>query len=1480
MDPYDFQLQQHMQRNGISLKDSSQRHSSKEEVGLGHDTIATHLRGNNASIYNTYDQHRTLDTLKRREQRNEHDQQQQPFAYMNSPRARTSQALLVDHQNAMQQDNSFSKSLNRSLSRSLNRQNGEPLTIRDILDSKEIRNQIAELRRSTGSDRSRSLSQTGYLHLNGSTDPPGQHQVPLLNQNRRLSNIGSASGGGGGGGGDRGSRGKEHNNQDFTIDQSMLEREFRTKLDAVVDNATSRPPKIVNEANSSRQDLLRNHTNQTDGGHSGSYLYPPRSPATQRRQRDLYHSSYSPSEFSHTADDDPTKDNGDDDDGERTVELKPGQFGIISSTPIQTSVLPPTTLPMAVARTRQSSEPKTRAQQGTQPVSHTRNQQEDPGYDSAEISFEREVAIARAKRELGASINGPGPSSSTAAGAGATLPLSSQDRPTSSRLERGRGLVLEDLASPTSYKFGLDRGTNPAHDLITRPNPMPSSTSGLPWPSSQPFPLFPTGRGLGRLDLVTETEDQFMEMAGSLGEGQAVASVLGTLKGMVRQLKSEKKTFMGTIKELQKDLKRTQRDLEKANKSKERLSKALQAPSRSSSTATTTATAVKSTGKGKMGEEVGAAADPGLEMARAQLRRERDQVEKNMILLQQKIKAQEQQMEEMCERDRVRTQQEADLLFLIDTESEQEDEDKDEEDYEDEDEDEDEDTDAGAGADDDEEEDEGQGVVDQSSKERAYNRGRNLQKRVPRTKQRRQGHQAETEHSLKPIPHGKQRRSSKSAPGAAVASTKARAKTRQPSVESRRATDKVEEVHIHHHVHYSDDEEEEDYHDIRSRQGDPYLTDKRFGYTRRHDEYSDNHRPPHFLPRSSYRAPPGTLQIPIREVMSQSYPGQRSKQSFKDHRHHQYYHMRHYDDHEPDYEQQAAPSRFRRSHGQYPAVVTRGFEMDNSGHSDNSQEEKVNKKGRRVDATEGSLNRSRGGKGVGQQQQQQQQADAATSTRSDDANEDEPQRTTIAAAPAVASPPVVSLPSEEKPATVIEARSDEQPAVPATIPPAQKAPQKKLAVDIQRILSLLKAHDPGRCTVCQSGDSREKERHHRHLALRENGGKPLVLRRQKTKAAAGVVASSSAASSPSISTALSASSFRPPIIVASSSLASPPAVVIVQSEGTIRGGDLNKEQDDNFSRLKRRSSLRSSTTMRRSMATRVKDVADGEDENEDGINTKDEAPEEASLSSLSSHALEDSRNNKDREDGAIDDDDDDDGGYGYQGSRKDSAGTSSMNRSRDMKGKGRIPNGGQSPQRHHYDEAYDDYDKRYDEAYDDYDKRYDEAHDDYDKRYDEDEANDIREGEDCRRQGSQSQSEHEEQEPGQHHRKAKAMGLKEDMESAHGEDYEGSERRLYNALRLLEDEVRELRASYLDLTKDLEILTLESELIRKRSLVSSSVHKKHNGSMHNELDSLNHKKKLIQDQLRMVCDHLESKAEMALALQEQTLQEQRRKERS
>ncbi|KAF9936287.1 hypothetical protein BGZ65_002567 [Modicella reniformis] len=69
---------------------------------------------------------------------------------------------------------------------------------------------------------------------------------------------------------------------------------------------------------------------------------------------------------------------------------------------------------------------------------------------------------------------------------------------------------------------------------------------------------------------IAKHDDQFLELAGILGEGQAVKNVFGTHKAMIRQLKRELRALAKKNKKLEKRYEKQTRELERAKKANER----------------------------------------------------------------------------------------------------------------------------------------------------------------------------------------------------------------------------------------------------------------------------------------------------------------------------------------------------------------------------------------------------------------------------------------------------------------------------------------------------------------------------------------------------------------------------------------------------------------------------------------------------------------------------------------------------------------------------------------------------------------------------------------------------------------------------------------------------------------------------------------------------------------------------------------------
>lgn len=119
------------------------------------------------------------------------------------------------------------------------------------------------------------------------------------------------------------------------------------------------------------------------------------------------------------------------------------------------------------------------------------------------------MARARAKRELGQSGHSHNHESRRESAADRS-PATTTIR----KLDHGRGLALEDLASPTHYGFGPEEALTEGG----RRQNMDEVSMG------NHYPLSAAATDLAQLNIVTETEDRFMELAGSLGEGQGTST--------------------------------------------------------------------------------------------------------------------------------------------------------------------------------------------------------------------------------------------------------------------------------------------------------------------------------------------------------------------------------------------------------------------------------------------------------------------------------------------------------------------------------------------------------------------------------------------------------------------------------------------------------------------------------------------------------------------------------------------------------------------------------------------------------------------------------------------------------------------------------------------------------------------------------------------------------------------------------------------
>ncbi|KAF9927023.1 hypothetical protein BGZ67_007793 [Mortierella alpina] len=544
----------------------------------------------------------------------------------------------------------------------------EVLTIRDILDSQEIRNQISELRRSLNSNADhhqvpRTTSrQNEYLNaprayedtssaISAVSAAPKRSRTeqrldePAKNEAARTKAQG------------------EGTTTDLSMDESLLEKKFRKRLDAAIPimgtprTGLSRTTLAVGP--SAKESITSMVAIPTDFGDVNGRPVV----ATKQRQ-DLYHSSYSPTEFSDVEDQD--NEDEDEDEDQDTVELKRPDASdkhTDQSHPLPSERQPASSQTQAREGLWASNTAVHRHKPSFNPVRATESRGDNPRRDSGEISFEREVALARAKRELGASLNREGSqqTSEKPKSDGIHPSINQSNIPSSpvlsvSRLDRGRDLALEDLVSPTRFNFGSRHSSQQHQYDPTAPAGFSSAAptaSGHDWRSAPTFPLLSTAEDLAQLDIATRAEDRFLEMAGTLGEGQAVASVLGTLKGMIRQLKTEKKLSEKAIQKLQKELRKAQRDLERSRKANEKLPNTDHATPFSSHT---------KPGRGNKDQEE--------ESISAQ--QERDKIARNMVAFQKRIDVLEMQRAELQMREQIRAKEEADLLLLVDSDDDSE----------------------------------------------------------------------------------------------------------------------------------------------------------------------------------------------------------------------------------------------------------------------------------------------------------------------------------------------------------------------------------------------------------------------------------------------------------------------------------------------------------------------------------------------------------------------------------------------------------------------------------------------------------------------------------------------------------------------------------------------------------------------------------------------------------------------------------------
>ncbi|KAG0366002.1 hypothetical protein BGZ54_005953 [Gamsiella multidivaricata] len=881
------------------------------------------------------------------------------------------------------------------------KEGGGFLTIRDILDSQELRNQISELRRSQNSNPDRHQQ-----HQYQQEEDSGERGVSTGGQYRRP----------------QGYRRSSSSALSQFSDKLYRTRKEKPMTDGARANATRRASAGMDSSANSHHnrptheresradlnaDIQASDYQRTDPSQRTLFSGPSRfagktttadtkeSPdayrtmqQSERRRPDLYHSSYSPSDFTQSGE----QDDEDEEEGEQdqdTVEwtqsiVPPSNSNAPRTPPLpaqQQQQDPHGQSPMQANPTGTRNvalQPQPSSQPHSQPKSGKVRDDvlDDPGYDSGEISFEREVAIARAKRELGASA----------------------DRRSAAGTEPG----------VSSAVLGANGSSMPPVAMATE--------------------------DLAQLDIVTRAEDRFMELAGSLGEGQgpinnilhfyvsvavvAVASVLGTLKAMIRQLKTEKKTFMRANKKLQKDLEKKHKELERTRKTNEKLSRPKDTPSSRHQHHHIESKAGKEHLTGSPNIPLDER-EREQESKKAGIQREKDQVEKNLETLQKRIDALEVQRAEMQKRERKRVEEEADLLFLLDSGDDEEDED--EEDTESE-------TESESAS---ESEEDGQVDVAEQYATAAY-RTHTKPARAQRSSSARRRPSANAASSSPSrarsgrkhwAAHDEANGLHSSGGGPSKSSLRKGSRSKSATSETRRLVEKLEEVHIHHHHHYGPEGRglpplSEQSKPTPGGRRLPLSVDEEYGIP------SDVHRLNIGTAfRSQRRGSYGQEQLVFpasasRGALSRSLPGQGLVNR-----------------HSSSAVVGVQSSKKPQPHRQHIEPRTRmvgGFDGDQAPRSERADE---------------------------------------LAQLSDDGGSYQPFRIRAHGS------------------TSVRARGDiksggnrARELAAALTNPALR--QKKISIDLQRIMSLLKAHDPKRCTVCcNGGDARDHEGHYHQQDL-------------------------------------------------------------------------------------------------------------------------------------------------------------------------------------------------------------------------------------------------------------------------------------------------------------------------------------------------------------------------------------------------------------
>ncbi|KAI1316846.1 hypothetical protein EDD11_009424 [Mortierella claussenii] len=583
------------------------------------------------------------------------------------------------------------------------------LTVRDLVDSKKLRDEI--LRRSQNS----SMGSEGNRHHHRQRE---QHEERLSISQSKVGHDSAMAG-----------RKFSNDTQQQTRAVGIMSNDARRDNDA--EGQTSEEPPLerryrikqdpLNEIHFQRTDTAKRSASSThpkgqngitvaapDGGDRNS-LPTPAADRNNRRQRNQSPSSYSPSDFSQSQDNESSSDEDQEQDQD-TVELKRTIDPEGPCVPAGThSSLIPTASPPLSRPQSHSHFPAVghgggdiKATPSNPPHSHAASiskakdnvAEDDLGYGS-EFSFEREVAIAKANREKGKTFDrqcGTGMSGAVeyvnhGAGSSTAIPGSSLSHSSngrilpitrSSRLEHGRGLVIEDLMPSTKRDSGARQQQEqlqqqPHYQMFTQqhqqwlPHIEQSAQRGNAattnkeqhWrPAAGLSQPLPTKDNLAQLGIiVSPDDDRFMELAGSVGKGQAVSSVLGTLKAMIRELKKENRTLQKTLRKEGKLLRSTP-----------------------SSAIVTTATAARS----RHGKEyvvvvdnlsnVAAKAERTVKQGdkKSGVQREKGEVVRNLEIKQRPSDELKQQRHQMQLQKRKRAEEEADLLYFMSSGSDDE----------------------------------------------------------------------------------------------------------------------------------------------------------------------------------------------------------------------------------------------------------------------------------------------------------------------------------------------------------------------------------------------------------------------------------------------------------------------------------------------------------------------------------------------------------------------------------------------------------------------------------------------------------------------------------------------------------------------------------------------------------------------------------------------------------------------------------------